>query len=138
MSLPSCQPDAQHSSTLQLTLIFACWETRRNHATAMHSFRLQMFQRQHGPTRKTAAAYRLPAQKVQESQLFSHGCFGVTLRSSITMTKLDNVDPAFATNEPIIEAGIQMEDWLWRFGVALASFLSEKKQLCNTLLGAPV
>lgn len=53
----------------------------------------------------------------------------VTLRSIITMTKLDNVDPAFATNEPIIEDGIQMEDWSGRFGVALISFLLQKTAL---------
>ena len=45
------------------------------------------------------------------------------------MTKLDNVDPAFATNEPIIEDGIQMEDWRWKIWRCFGIFSFAKKQL---------
>ena len=135
MSLPSCQPDAQHSSTLQLTLIFACWETRRNHATAMHSFRLQMFQRQHGPTRKTAAAYRLPAQSR------NHSCSAIVLES--------HWGPAsqWPNWTMLIQPSQRMSRSLrlgyrWKIGFGDLALLwhlfFRKKQLCNTLLGAPV
>ena len=96
---------------------------------------LRMFRRQHGPTRKTAAAYRLPAQKVQESQLFSH-CSSHWGPSSRWPNWIMLIQPSQRMSRSL------RMGYRWKIGVedlALLWYLFFcKKQLCNTLLGAPV
>ena len=96
---------------------------------------LRMFRRQHGPARKTAAAYRLPAQKVQESQLFSH-CSSHWGPSS----RWPNWIMLIQTSQRMSRS-LRM-GYRWKIGVEDLALLWHlffcKKQLCNTLLGAPV